>query len=334
MKIKKIILVFLLQAFVLTGPVYSLTIKIGSSAPDRSPWHKALRKMAIEWAKITNNKVNLKIFPFGVAGNQEEMVRKIQKEKLGGAALANFGNIYPDIYALNTPFLMSSEKEFNYVFNKMKTYFVKRIESKGFKVIAFGFLGWYYFFSKNPVFYPEDLQKHKLSLTEMSNEMKQAWKNAGYDIVKTDFKDLEMVMKKGNVNAFCLSPLVAALGQYFTMAPNMSSIKVAPVVGGLVLSGKTWEKIPAEYKKQMMEVAENHYDELYKKIKKLEQEAIEEMEEYDLIVNKLPADALKKWKDSAAKFRDALMGKVFSKDVCDRVYKYLDEYQEKYSHRP
>lgn len=333
MKIKKIISIFLVQVFLLTGPVYSLTIKIGRLAPDRSPWHKALKVIGVKWAKITNNQVNLKIFPFGVAGNQQEMVRKIQKGILGGAALANLGCIYPEIYALNIPFHISSEKEFNYVFNKMKTYFVKKIESKGFKVIILAFIGWYYFFSKNPVFYPEDMQKHKLSFTEMPNSMKQAWEKLGFDIVKTDFRDLKMVMQKGNVNAFFLSPIVSALGQYFTLAPNMCSLRVSPVVGGIVLSGKIWEKIPDQYKKQMIEAAEKQYDELYKKIKQIEQEAIEEMEENDLIVNYLPADALEKWKNTAVEFREALIGKVFSKKVCHLVYKYLDEYREKYGHR-
>jgi TRAP-type C4-dicarboxylate transport system substrate-binding protein len=195
-------------------------------------------------------------------------------------------------------------------------------------------MGWLYFFSKNPVFYPEDLQKHKLSSTELPPEMRQAWENAGYDIVKTDFKDLKMAMQKGNVNAISISPIVAAHGQFFTLAPNMCTVKVSPVVGGLVLSKKTWEKIPGEYKKQMMEVVQKQYDEFCEKIEKFENEAIVEMEEYDLIVNKLPADALKKWQNTSDKFVDKLKRKVFSEEVIELVRKHLKEYREKNSQRP
>jgi TRAP-type C4-dicarboxylate transport system substrate-binding protein len=329
MKFKKIILIFLLQVLVLTGPVYSLTIKIGSLAPKNSPWDKALRKMNSKWVKITNGQVRINILPFGVAGNRGEMLRKIQEGKLDGATLANYGEICPDIYVLNIPFLISSEKEFDYVFNKMKKYFEKRIESKGFKVIILAFMGWYYFFSKKPVFYPEDLQKHKLAFTEMRPEMNQAWKNAGYDIVIIDIKDMEMAMQKGNVNAFFMPPISAAIGQFFTKVPNMCSVKVSPVVGCLVISKKIWEKIPGKYKKQMMEVVQRESVEFCEEMKKIEKDAIEEMEENDLIVNKLPADALKKWQNTLDKFTGKLKKTVYSEEVYNRVQQYIKEYREK-----
>ena len=60
MKIAKNIILLLIIALVLALPAYSLTIKIGSIAPARSPWDKALRELGREWTKITEGKIKIK----------------------------------------------------------------------------------------------------------------------------------------------------------------------------------------------------------------------------------------------------------------------------------
>ncbi len=47
----------------------ALTIKIGSIAPDRSPWDKSLEELSREWEKITDGLVKLKIYPGGITGS-------------------------------------------------------------------------------------------------------------------------------------------------------------------------------------------------------------------------------------------------------------------------
>ena len=55
-----------------------------------------------------------------------------------------------------------------------------------------------------------------------------------------------MSLQSGMVEAFYLPPLVAGSGQYFPMAPHMLSLKIAPLVGGMVIVDRIWEKIPAK----------------------------------------------------------------------------------------
>ena len=56
---KVTILILILMIF---GPgIQAMTIKIGSVAPDRSPWHRGMKELAREWARITGGFVKLKI---------------------------------------------------------------------------------------------------------------------------------------------------------------------------------------------------------------------------------------------------------------------------------
>jgi TRAP-type C4-dicarboxylate transport system substrate-binding protein len=332
-KIKKIKLIFLslIMIMILTDCLQALTIKIGTIAPLRSPWVKELKMMGVEWAKITDGKVTIKIFAGGIAGGEDDMVRKIRLGTLGGAIFTNVGinNISPDSNVLNIPFLFNSEKELDYILDKMRATLEADIEKKGFKVIAYTKAGWIYFFSKKPVIYPEDLRKHKLSFSTGARIWEEAWKKAGYQIIPSELKDLMMALQSGMVNAFYLHPLIAASGQYFALAPNMLPLKIAPLVGGMVFSDQIWKRVPDQYKDKMLAVVQSMIDRLYQETNDLEKEAIEEMKKHKLIINPVPPDALEKWRAVSDKGMDVLLGRAFSKDIYDQVIRYLNDFRKK-----
>lgn len=305
-------------------------IKIGTIVPLRSPWMDELRKMDVEWRRITNGEVSLKIYAGGIAGSEEDMVRKIRMGILGGAVFTNLGitDIYPDAFVLNIPFLIDSDKEMDYIMGKMTPIFEKEIEKRGFKVILWSRAGWLNFFSKNPVIYPDDLKKHKLSFTTGAPEMEQAWKKSGFQVVPNELKDVMMGLQSGMINAFYLPPLVAASGQYFGLAPHMCQLKIAPMVGGFLFSKKVWDEIPDKYKSEMITVGQKMADTLLQKTGELEKEAMTEMIKNGLIVNQVPPDAVGKWRATADKGMDEMIGKAFSKEIYDMLQQYVAEYRK------
>ena len=323
-----ILIVFLITA--LCGFLQSTTIKIGSIAPKRSPWDDALRILNQKWQEITHGEVELQIYPGGIAGNESDTLRKMRMGILGGGVFTNRGltKIYSDIYVLNIPFLITSHQELDYVLEKMKPVFEKGIEQKGFKIIIWSTVGWVHIFSKDEVLYPETLKKHKLSFTTGEPELEQAWKRSGYQIIPNDLKDLMMALQSGMVDSFYLTPLVAASGQYFTLAPNMCSLKIAPVVGGIVVTQKIWDKIPQQYKEDMLKATQDISEQLNTDRTKLEEEAIKTMKEYGLKINEVPRDAVIQWQKAAEKGIEVLKGKVFTNEIYNVLKHHIDEYNK------
>jgi TRAP-type C4-dicarboxylate transport system substrate-binding protein len=306
-------------------------IKIGSIAPDRSPWNDALKEMGREWEKITNGQVILKIYPGGIAGGEDDMIRKMKLGTLGGAVMTNIGitKINPDAFVLNTPFLFNSEKEMNFVMKQMVPFFEKQNKEKGYQTIIWTMSGWLNIFSKNPILYPQDLKKQKLAFSTGEPAMEQAWKKSGYHIVPTELKDYMMALQSGMVEAFYLPPLLAAAGQYFPFAPHMYSLKIAPLVGGMVIVNKIWEKIPEAYKQPMMAAVQKIQTKLNVETDALEIKALATMKQNGLIIHEAPADSLAQWKEAANKGMDELIGKVFSKEIYEKLLLILQEYRQK-----
>jgi TRAP-type C4-dicarboxylate transport system substrate-binding protein len=322
---------FLVVLFFLPLFLDAQVIKIGSVAPDRSPWNDALKEIAREWEAISQGQVKLKIYPGGIAGSEDDMIRKMKVGTLGGAVLTNIGltKIYPDAFVLSTPFVFHSEKEMAFVMERLNPIFEKEIKEKGFKVIIWTMSGWVNFFSKNPVLYPQDLKKQKLAFSTGEPAMEQAWKKSGYNIVPSDLKDLMMALQSGMVDAFYLPPLLAAAGQYFPLAPHMCSLKIAPLVGGMVIMDKIWDRIPENYKQPMMEVVKRLSAKLAVETDALEIKALDSMKKNGLVIHEAPADSLPKWKEAAAKGMDELVGKVFRKEIYEKMLQLLQEYRLK-----
>ncbi len=330
MKKLKFIFLSLIIILILTDCLQAVTIKIGTIAPLRSPWVRELKRVGVEWTKITNGEVSIKLYAGGIAGGEDDMVRKIRMGTLGGAVFTNIGinNIYPDSNVLNIPFLFDNEKELDYILDKIKAMFEAEIEKKGFKVIAYTKAGWVYFFTKRPIAYPEDLRKHKLSFSTGSQIWEEAWKKSGYQIIPSELKDLMIALQSGMVNAFYLHPLIAASGQYFALAPNMLPLRIAPLVGGVVFSKKIWDEVPDKYKDKMLAVVNNMIDQLYQETVDLEKEALTEMKKHDLMINPVPPDAMEKWRAVSDKGLDVLIGRAFSKNVYDQVIGYLNDFRK------
>jgi TRAP-type transport system periplasmic protein len=309
-------------------------IKIGSIAPDRSPWNDALKEIGREWEKISNGQVILKIYPGGIAGSEDDMIRKMKFGTLGGAVLTNIGitKINPDAFVLNSPFLFDSEKEMDFVMERLVPIFEKKNKEQGYQTIIWTMSGWLNFFSKYPVQYPQDLKKQKLAISTGEPEIEQAWKKSGFHTVPIELKDLMMALQSGMVEAFYLPPLLAGAGQYFPLAPHMNSLKITPLVGGMVIVNRIWDTIPENFKQPMMAVVQKVQIALNKKTVTLEQDALATMKKNGLIIHEAQPDSLSQWREGAIKGMDELVGKKFSKEIYEKLLDMLREYRQKNVH--
>jgi len=324
-------LIFALLVLSLLVKLPALTIKVGSIAPLRSPWDDALKEIGREWKRITGGLVDLKVYAGGIAGSEEDMVRKMKIGTLQGAVLTNVGmvKICSEAYVFLTPFLFDSEEELNFVLNDIRPLLEKIVTDNGFKTVVWVMSGWINFFSRQKVVYPEDLRNQKISFSSGEPEFELAWKKMGYQIVPSELKDLMIALQSKAVDAFYLPPVVAASGQYFPFTPYMLSIRIAPLVGGFVVVDRVWKQIPEQYHREMEQVVQQAILRLNKKIADLDREAIETMKKHGLQVQEVTPQIVSRWREVAEKGMDELVGKIFSREIYQRVKKLLSDFRQR-----
>ncbi len=316
---------------VLSSPLYALTIKVGSIAPDGSPWDKALKKIAAEWKAISGGTIDMKIYPGGIVGNEPDMIRKMRIGQLQAAIFTGVGMSYisPEIFSMSLAFLVRDDRELDYIMGKMTPYYEKLTLKKGFVTVTWAKAGWVNFFSTRPVVYPRDLKTLKLSVAENDAEMLQAWRSMGYNAIPLSTNDLMTALQNGMIEAYYAPPLVSASFQWFGIAKHMCGIRIAPMIGGFVVSKKTWDQIPASMRPKLVASAKKVVDQLYIDTKTLETSAIATMKKNGLVIHEVPADAARLWEKEGYKGYEAYVGKTFSRDLLTKIQGYLKEYRSK-----
>ncbi len=180
-------------------PASARAVKLGTLAPEGSPWHEILRDLAEGWKAASGGKVTLRIYPGGVAGDEPDMVRKMRIGQLHAAALTGSGlsRIAPEIQALQMPMMFASDAELDYVRKRIGPKIEAILEAKGFKLLTWGDAGWVYFFAQEPVIYPEDLKSMKIFTWAGETSVTDAYTACGYHPVPLAATEIHSALQSG-----------------------------------------------------------------------------------------------------------------------------------------
>ncbi len=326
---RSITFVLLVFAVFLAAPASGLNIKLGCMAPASSPWGIALNKLAARWARISNGQVRLKLYLGGIAGREEDMLRKMRIGQLHAAAVTalGLGDIAPEMLALNLPFFIKSEKEYHYVLDKVKDEFEEEIASKGFTVLGWSFAGWVHLFAREPVIYPDDLKSQRLAIQSSDADILSGWQNMGFNAIVLSAKDLMMGLQSGMVDAFYSPPMIAAAFQWFSVGQNMSLLKVLPIYGALLIKTSIWDRVPEKYRDELIEAFAEAERIFAAESGALEEKSMQVMKKHGLVVHEVPQDAEMQWRDLMGKASESIIKNKFSIEFYRRLQMYLEEFR-------
>jgi TRAP-type C4-dicarboxylate transport system substrate-binding protein len=315
----------------LTAAVTAQTIKLGSLAPEGSPWDKALRRIAADWNAASNGRLRVKVFAGGIAGDEPSMIRKIRINQLQAAAITgvSLGSIVDDFYAVQLPFVIRTSEEMEYVMGELQPTLNRMMEEKGFTLIAWFLAGWAHLFSKTPVATPRDAQRLKLQADPVSPEIVDAWKDLGFHVVPVAPTEVLGALQSDLVEAFLLTPLTAAAMQWFGVAKNMMDLPLAPMLSGIVVSERVWQGIPAALKTELLAIVERHLTKLDEETAALEEEAVQIMLENGLQIHPVSPQEAAEWERVMGEGLDLITGTVVSEQMFEEVQMLLNEHRRR-----
>jgi len=331
MHMRNKVLVFLIILFSSSG-VYSLTLKVGSLAPRNSPWDKTLHEIAEEWKDISNGRIKLKIYPGGITGNEEDTLRKLRVGALDGMVASTMGlnKISSDLFAISLPLLIRNEGELKYVMDKIHPTFSTVMEDKGFKLVGWTNAGWMNIFSRDPVYYPTDLEHQKLGFTTGEVVLTKILKNMGFHIVPADAIDWLAGLQSGRTDALLISSLIAAAYQVFPIADNMLDFPISPLLGAIVFSERSWKKIPQEYRQGFIDITNEKIVSMDKASKDLNEKALRVMLDKGLTVNSVDDEQRDAWLKVVNTLynQQGIIGSLVSRNIYNEIILYIDDYRK------
>lgn len=322
---------FLATAFLLVGGALAaqpaLTVKLGTLAPEGSPWVDSLRRVAAEWERASGGSVQLKIYAGGIAGGEADMIRKLRIGQLQAAALTQLGLslIEPDILTVSAPFLVRDDRELDRVLAATRPFYAGQFERRGYRLLTLAKAGWVHFFAREAVVIPADLKRLKLAVPDGDDQFVETWRRLGFNAFSLSINDLLTGLQAGLADA-CYAPLLAAASfQWFGAVRYMPSLAVAPVLGGVLLSDRAAEELPPELLPTLLESFLTLEESLNARMAALESEALVVMRKHGLIVVPVPPAAVVKWQELGSSGSRLMIGKSLSQASYDRIRGVLEE---------
>jgi TRAP-type C4-dicarboxylate transport system substrate-binding protein len=328
------VLTLAVVSLVASGAAAQTTIKVATIAPSISAYNKALTDLGAEWEAKTSGRVKMVVYANGSQGSEDATLRMMRPavDQLQGnlLTLPGLSSIDDAFSVFGVPFMFASDEEANYVLDKLSPLLEKRLEAKGFKVLAWGSAGWVQLFSKNPITSLNEVKASKLFTSQGDDRIVQWYKQNGFRPVALNSGDIpaQLKLSTGMIDAAPMPPYPALLLQVFRDAKYMLDVNVAPLYGGLLVTTQTWNKISAADKAVMEASAKVIEKRLLGDAVKLDAQSIATMKTRGLTVNTPDPKALAAFRAEADRLVTTIRGTLVPADVYDLAIRERDAYRK------
>ncbi|MBI5582851.1 MAG: TRAP transporter substrate-binding protein DctP [Deltaproteobacteria bacterium] len=298
-----------------------VVLKIGTLAPEGSTWTKVFREINKELEQKTGKQVTLRVFPGGVLGDEEDMLRKIKVGQIQGGFFTGggLGIIFNDLRILAIPFLFESYKEVDALMGKMAGFFEKGFLANGYKIMGWGENGFIYLLSKQPIKNAADLRKGKVWIWEDTAIGRAVFKEIGVNPIPLGIPDVLVSLQTGMIDTVYGSPLAAISMQWFTRVSYLTDLPLSYSVGALVVQKSAFDKIPKELQGPVEEIFRKHLDPMKTAIRQENQKALGVMTRQGIKTVTPTAKDVSELQASVLKAVDPLGDSIFSRKTFEEI---------------
>ncbi|NWG03292.1 MAG: TRAP transporter substrate-binding protein DctP [Syntrophaceae bacterium] len=328
------VLVLTLFLFLFFNPVdevsgKSVLIKMGTLAPEGSSWMKTFQTLNTEVMKKTENKVQFRIYPGGILGDEMDMLRKLKIGQIQGVALTSAGlsTLFKEMDVLQVPFLFQSYEEVDMILKKMVSFFQKGFEDNGYVLLGWSEAGFVYLMSTLPVSSVADLKKAKVWIWEESPMSKAIFDEAGVKAIPLTVPDVLVGLQTGLVDVVYAPPSGAISLQWFTKIKYLTDFPLVYLAGGVVVKKDIFKQIPPPSQNFILESFQQHLDQLKAVTRNENRDAIRVMVKNGVKIITPPKDQIDEYKRLSKKAMDHISGQTFSKKVLDEITFFLESYR-------
>ena len=309
-----------------------IVVKMATLVPDGTSWHLVLKEVAADWAKASGGKVKVNLYPGGTAGDDPDVVRKMNLGSLNAAVLTSVGlaELDKSVYAFSIPMAYEDYDEVYYVIDKMRPRLEANLLKKGYVVLNWADGGWTHFFAKKPVATPDDLKKLKLFQWAGDQPLLKIWQSAGFNPVAAASTELASGLQTGLFEAFNAPPQVVVITRYYENAKYMTDLRWALLMGATVIRKETWDRIPADLQPKLVEAAQRAGTKLQAEIRRSGEADVAAMKSSKTALVVVPVDAKTKdlWRKTAESTYPSVRGTIVPAEAFDEALRYRDEYRK------
>ena len=310
-------------------------VRLSTLAPAGTTWDAALRDMGAAWSKATEGRVTLRVTGGGAQGSEKTVLRNMRPEvnTVDASLLTATGlaDVDPAFNVFGIPFFFQSDEEEQYVRGKLEPTLAGRLEAKKFHLLAWGQGGWVQLFSTVPVKTLDDVKHVKLFTSAGDPAMVNWYTSNGFNPVALESTGIATGLATGMIQATPMPPYGAVATQISRTVKYMLDVDVDPLIGALIMTDTTWNKIAPEDRDKLVAAAKDMEKTLQVQVPKQDAESVKAMQAKGLTVTTLDAAGLAAFRAEADKLVASMRGSMVPADVYDLAVQARAEYRKSHA---
>ena len=314
------------------GEVY--TLKFATLMPTGTAWSKLLDDWVKEVEEKSKGRIKFKMYSGGVMGDEPDVLRKIRKGQLHGGMFTGYGigRIYSPARVLEMPFLFKNVDESDHVRELIMPDLETGFRNNGFELLGWPEVGFIHFFSTKPLTSIDAIKQQRIWLWQGDPLGEAFFKASDINPIPLSIMDVytQLSAKHGSIDTVYTSTFGAIALQWYTKLKYASHIPLTNAIGGVVVSNRFYDKLPADLqqllkttgKKMSDDIRLNAREENTKSIGLLQKNGIEFMLDWD----EVDMNEMLKMRDDAAAYlekTDYIPASMFAK-----TKKLLSDYRD------
>jgi tripartite ATP-independent transporter DctP family solute receptor len=268
-----------------------IVVKLGTAAPEDTPWHKQLLRLKARFDKESAGKVKLKLFMGSVKGGEDAMARQVAQGALQAAGLSTgaLAILVPELDVFELPYRFASSEEADRVLDDPEVFEAvqKLFRKKGLEPYIWSENGWRNFATKGKAIKsPADVKGLKMRAQENRVHIEN-YKALGASPVPIAIPEVLSALQTGVVDGFDNTPLFAFAASWY-QGVKQWTISDHIYQPALVVYNKAWfDSQPEDVRKLLVSNREDERDYGRKAVRKLTEPLLKNLAESGITVSKL-----------------------------------------------
>jgi TRAP-type transport system periplasmic protein len=305
----------------LEGKASGEVLRIGTLLPTGSSWMKILGRFAKRVSERSKGQLRVILYGGAIMGDERDMVQKMRAGRIEGAALTGngMGLILPEVRVLELPYLFESYLEVDAVRGALTPELAAGFQKRGFVLLGWGDVGWVHIFSKQPLRTIEDLKKVRIWSWTDDPLARAAVSRFPVKAVPLGIQDVLPALQTGLIDTCYGSAYTTVSFQWHTEVRTVSERGLTYATGALLLTKRALDPLAPRLRAILIEEGTETMQAFVRVSREDNDKAFELLSRLGIEVNHPSRELHALVKDAAQKTWGDLTGKLFPKDLLDRV---------------
>lgn len=306
-------------------------IKFATVAPEGSSWVGIMKEYDAAVRKESGGKLGFRIFAGSVAGDEQDVLRKIRLGQFHSEGITGNGisEIAKPVRVLDLPFFFNNTDEVDYILQQFDSEFRAEFEKGGFILLGWAEVGQVYIISKTPVTKVSDLKNIKMWQWEGDPVASAMFDAIGISPIQLKLQDVLTSLQTGLITGAYSSPYAIVSLQWNTATKYLLEYPITNASGAVVIAKRDFDKLPADLQKILLKNGALYMRKLTEQSRKDNAKSLDILKKNGMLFTTPDANEVKGYAEIGKKARAALTGKLFSAELLSRVEKALAEFRAK-----